>query len=145
LNAEELRELGQSSVLSDGNPGVPNSRRQDVLNANTRIYLVNTENLQHPSKPGWSHSKSRGAALDFLYNSGYKGTSKSGQSNAKVGGALETPSFVWITSNNLQEPTAAYQVITIFGVDQSDRTQFCQNLRTQYSGQNSANLIEIIP
>jgi CRISPR-associated protein Cmr6 len=118
---------------------------QDVLNGNARIFLVKTGNLQLPSKTGWNHPRSRGAALDFLYNRGYKGTNRSGQGNNKVGGALETPSFVWITSNHLQELTEAYQVITIFGVDHDDRAQFCQNLRTQYSGQNSANLIEIIP
>lgn len=144
LKPEERRELERFNTLSTGSPGTSGkgNRRQDVLNTNARIYLLQTSTLKHPSNPGWDSLKSRGVALDFLYNKGYKGISKNGQSNAEVGGTLETPSFVWITSNHLQNPEKAYQVITVFGVDQNDRAQFCRALKNQYK---TPILTEITP
>ena len=135
LEPEECIELERFNTLSTGFPGdsEKGNRRQDVLNANARIYLLKTSTLKHPSKQGWDAPRSRGAALEFLYSSGYKGVSRNGQSNIEVGGALETPSFVWITSNHLQDLEKAYQVITVFGANQVDRAQFCSALKGKYT------------
>lgn len=134
LKPEEQRELDQFTTLGAGSPGTSGTgnRCQDVLNTNARIYLIKDSNLRHPSQKGWDAPRSRGVALDFLYNNGYKGVSKTGPSNAEVGGALETPSFVWITSNYPKNPQKSYQVITVFGATQNDRAKFCQTLKDKY-------------
>ncbi|MFM6910456.1 MAG: hypothetical protein ACKPKW_15160, partial [Dolichospermum sp.] len=58
----------------------------------------------------------------------FKGQSQ-GQGNANVGGALETPSFVWIKS--IFTDSLPYQVITIFGSDYPDRKEFAKELKNQ--------------
>jgi CRISPR-associated protein Cmr6 len=139
LEVKEQDRLGQFTSLSTGTPGTPGNRYQDVLNSNARIYLLKASNLKHPSKSGWNSIANRGAALEFLYSSGYKGKSKTGQHNVNVGGALETPSFAWITSNHLQDSATGYQVITVFGANQSDRAQFCEKL----TANTSLSLVEV--
>ncbi|MFN7501487.1 MAG: hypothetical protein ACK5QV_11750, partial [Dolichospermum sp.] len=68
-------------------------------------------------------------ALDLLYsNNRFKGQSQE-QGNANVGGALETPSFVWIKS--IFTDSLPYQVITIFGGDYQDRKEFAKELKNQ--------------
>jgi CRISPR-associated protein Cmr6 len=125
----EIEHLRQLAI---GSPTRGDSRCQDVLNANARIYLLPVSSLKHPSKAGWENLGSRGSALDFLYKKGYKGKSKSGTHNEKVGGKLEVPSFVWITSNYPQDSSKSYQVVTIFGVNQEDRAKFCQDLADEH-------------
>ena len=112
--------------LGSGLPGSSDKgdRQQDVINSGTQIYLIKTPTVKHPSEVGWDALKNRGKGLDFFYNSGYKGVNRQKQGNKNVGGALGIPSFVWITSNYLHDREEAYQVITIFGTEQSDRKKF---------------------
>jgi CRISPR-associated protein Cmr6 len=103
-------------------------RLQDIFNENARIFLVPSPQLKHPQQvKNWRNEGDkypvRGTALEFFYNSGFKGGK---QGNAQVGGNLGTPSYVWIQSNGLDTPTKAYQVITLFGVDHSERAKFLQ-------------------
>lgn len=134
LKPEELQHLQQFHRMAPGSPGDSRrgNRRQDVLNSNARIYLLKTSVMKLPSQSGWDAPRNRGAALEFLYTSGYKGVNQVDQGTAEVGGKLETPSFVWITSNYLQDSAQAYQVITVFGADQDDRAQFCRALKGKY-------------
>jgi CRISPR-associated protein Cmr6 len=106
-------------------------RTQDILNRNTRIYLVSSPKLKHPKEVNnWRNEGNkydvRGAALEFFYNSGFKGGS---QGNLSVGGSLGTPSFVWIQSNKLDNSNEAYQVITLFGADNQERGKFLQAIQ----------------
>lgn len=117
-----------------GSPGNIQKRYQDVLNKNARIYLIKADKIWHPSRlvnktgsqwPTQGNFKEvRGPALEFLYNSGFKG----GTGNPYVGGNLGTPSFVWIQANNLQDSDHAYQAITLFGVDDEERQAFVDAL-----------------
>ncbi len=102
---------GQTVACSPGDTG---SRCQDVLNQNSRIYLVKTSNIKHPRdvpshqwKQQGKHQEVLGSALDFWYKSGFKGDT----GKKSVGGSLGTPSFVWIKSNNLHDSNNAYQAI----------------------------------
>lgn len=103
-------------------------RLQDVFNENARIFLVPSPKLKHPQQvKNWRNEGDkylvRGTALEFFYNSGFKGGQ---QGNPQVGGTLGTPSYVWIQSNGLDTPAEAYQVITLFGVNHSERAKFLQ-------------------
>lgn len=148
-----LQELRQSFIAvqrSDGNPsgsnpGERDNRYQDVLNANAAIVLVPSAQTKHPEGvQNWRQEGAkpdvRGEALEFLYNSPapYKGVNRQGIGNELVGGKLGTPSFVWIASNNLNNLNVvrqAYQVVTVFGTNQSSeypppgRQQFLAALR----------------
>lgn len=122
-------------------PGNARNRYQGVLNKNSRIYLVPSPNLKHPEDvKAWrtegSKPKVRGAALEFFYSSGFKGDNKrrgndANTINAHVGGERGVPSFVWIASNQLRIPAQAYQVITIFDIQQADRELFERQLKQQ--------------
>ncbi|QLE59755.1 RAMP superfamily CRISPR-associated protein [Nostoc sp. TCL26-01] len=122
----------------DGEPGTPKARYQDVLNENAHIYLVPCSGMTHPrSIRDWSLNGSTlavlGQALELLYSSNrYKGereTSKGVlEGNPWVGGKLEIPSFVVIKSN-FPSDKRAYQVVTIFGVNNSDRQLFANELK----------------
>ncbi|WP_346294370.1 RAMP superfamily CRISPR-associated protein [Sphaerothrix gracilis] len=106
-------------------------RTQDILNKNARIYLIRSPKLKHPSQVHqWRDEgdkyRVRGAALEFFYKSGFKGGEKG---NPQVGGSLGTPSFVWIQSNGLHTPADAYQVMTLFGVDNAERAKFLQKIQ----------------
>jgi len=123
-----------SRNIDNCSPGEPNNRYQDVLNQYTAIYLVSTKSisLQHPAKiNNWQQdgikTQVRGTALDLLYQNQFKGVNKNGEGNNKVGGAFDTPSYVVIKSN-FPQLTQPYQAVTIFGVDQRDRTHFCQEI-----------------
>ncbi|OBQ34171.1 MAG: hypothetical protein AN487_18745 [Anabaena sp. CRKS33] len=134
----ELKQVFQAIQTPIGSyavsPGRPRTRQQDVLDKNTQIWLLKSPSQVHPEKiTNWqtdgSSSKVRGTALDLLYsNNRFKGQSQE-QGNANVGGALETPSFVWIKS--IFTDSLPYQVITIFGSDYPDRQEFAKELKNQ--------------
>lgn len=125
-----VRKADPRHKLSSGNPGDPGKgkRNQDVLNANSAIFLIPSPNMKHPNKVSdWPQegqsSEIRGEALDFLYNPNYKGKNQQKIGNEFVGGELGTPSFVWISSDNLNVSKQSYQVVTVFGTDHiSDNT-----------------------
>jgi CRISPR-associated protein Cmr6 len=62
-------------------------------------------------------SEVRGKALEFLYNPDYKGKNIQKIGNEFIVGDLGTPSFVLVSSNNLNIPNQSYQVVTVFGTD----------------------------
>lgn len=121
------------SKPGDCSPGDTKHRYQDVLNKNARIFLIKADNMQHPKNipdNQWTNQGKKlavlGPGLDFWYKSGFKG----GTGNSLVGGKLNTPSFVWIQSSNLDNPTDAYQVLTLFGVDHPERQKFLKALES---------------
>ncbi len=136
---EELQQAFQAVQAPIGsytsNPGKPRQRQQDVLDKNAQIWLLQSPSQIAPDKVNnWEtegdRPNVRGTALNLLYSDiRFKGESK-GQGNPNVGGALETPSFVWIKSifpaNN-----PSYQVITIFGTDHPERQAFAKELKNQ--------------
>jgi CRISPR-associated protein Cmr6 len=115
-------------------PGTLSNREQDVLDRNVQIWLLKTPNQIHPDQvKDWSQqgvtSQVRGDALDLLYSSNdYKGQNKDQVGNPQVGGKLGTPSFVWIKSI-FPSNSSAYQVVTIFGANHTDRQKFAQALK----------------
>ncbi|ASC69774.1 hypothetical protein XM38_007030 [Halomicronema hongdechloris C2206] len=120
----DVRKADPRGALSPGNPGGPGKgkRNQDVLNVNSGIFLIPSPNMKHPNQvDDWPQegqsSEIRGKALDFLYNPDYKGKNLQKIGNEFIGGELGTPSFVWISSNNLNIPNQSYQVVTVFGTD----------------------------
>ncbi len=129
----------QSPTTSrNSSPGSPGRRQQDVLDANAQVWSLRSAEQISPDKVSdWQQEglkdNVRGKALCLFYgNDRFKGERKINGTeqrvgNPKVGGALETPSFVWIKSvfPRVGDP---YQVVTIFGVDQSDRLTFAKEL-----------------
>ncbi|MEA5503679.1 RAMP superfamily CRISPR-associated protein [Halotia wernerae UHCC 0503] len=124
--------------LRASHPGYPKSRNQDVLDKNTKIYLVPclNPNMIHPQKiSNWRQKGDKleviGKGLHKLYSSDdFKGKRKvknEERGNPHVGGELGTPSYVTIKSNfpNKENP---YQVVTIFGADHEARNKFAQAL-----------------
>jgi len=134
----ELKQAFQAIQASTGSyvvtPGIPRNRQQDVLDSKAQVWLLKSPSQIHPQKVvNWqnegSNSRVRGTALDLLYSdNSFKGQSQ-GKGNANVGGALETPSFVWIKS--VFTDTLAYQVVTIFGTDHPERKKFAQALKDE--------------
>jgi len=136
---EELKQAFQVVQAPIGSytshPGKPKHRQQDALDKNAQIWLFQSPSQVNPHKvSNWKtegdRPNIRGTALNLLYSDiRFKGESK-GQGNPNVGGALETPSFVWIKSifptNN-----SSYQVITIFGSDHQERQAFAKELKKQ--------------
>jgi CRISPR-associated protein Cmr6 len=119
-------------------PGSPGKRCQDVLNGQSQIYLISCSGLLHPKKvKDWptegTQRKVRGDALDLLYDNRFKGVNQQGIGNANVGGRISktgsTPSYVAIKSN-FPSKAPAYQAVTIFGANQSDRSNFATELRS---------------
>jgi CRISPR-associated protein Cmr6 len=125
-------------------PGQPKQRQQDVLDKNAQVWLVKSPGQIQPKQvKNWQsegiNANVKGTALDFLYgDSRFKGVSN-GSGNANVGGALGTPSYVWIKSifPYQKEP---YQVVTIFGCDHPDRLIYAQELN-KIRIQNQAILV----
>jgi len=126
------------------NPGNPKDRNQDVLDKNTKIYLVPCLNpeMKHPKKiSNWRQNGDKldviGKALHRLYSDDkYKGKRNvNGQEkgNPYVGGELGTPSYVVIKSNFPQGENP-YQVVTIFGANNSDRDDFSEKIRQKDGG-----------
>jgi CRISPR-associated protein Cmr6 len=117
------------------NPGRPRARQQDVLDKNAQVWLLKSSSQIHPNKvKNWqtegNSTNVRGTALNLLYSDiRFKGQSQ-GQGNPNVGGALETPSFVWIKSI-FAESNSIYQVVTIFGTDHPERQAFAKELKKQ--------------
>ena len=117
---------------SPGNPGKGN-RWQDTLDSNAQVWLLRSSNQLDPDKvTDWQAHGTQpnvlGSALSLLYsNIKFKGENQQGQGNKYVGGAFGTPSFVWIKSI-FPSDSEPYQVVTIFGVDQDDRSTFAQEL-----------------
>lgn len=122
------------SYTSD--PGRHKARQQDVLDKNAQIWLLKSNGQIEPEKVKSCQTEGdfeavRGSALNLLYSSDrFKGKNQQGAGNPNVGGALETPSFVWIKSlfpaNQLP-----YQVVTIFGVNHPERQKFAEALKKQ--------------
>jgi CRISPR-associated protein Cmr6 len=126
-------------ISSPGNPG-KNKRQQDVLDRNAQVWLIKSPRQIAPTQvKDWNQEgdsdEVRGVALNLLYSSnrfkGEKRLKDNGverrEGNPNVGGALETPSFVWIKSI-FPTDGVSYQVITIFGVDHPDRKAFADEL-----------------
>lgn len=116
-------------------PGKPNSRTQDVFDKNAQVWLMRSPNQINPSevnnwKTDGSTEKVRGLALTLVYgNPNFKGKGQN-PGNENVGGALGTPSYIWIKSVFPDEGDP-YQVVTIFGANQGDRQAFAQELKNQ--------------
>ena len=129
----------QSPTTSrNSSPGSPGRRQQDVLDANAQVWLLKSASQISPDKiTDWQRDglkdDVRGKALSLFYGDDrFKGERKINGTeqrvgNPKVGGALETPSFVWIKSifPSIGDP---YQIVTIFGVDHDDRLTFAKEL-----------------
>ena len=115
------------------NCGTPQLRCQDVLDANSQVWLLKSSGQLAPEQvKNWKEEGDlntvRGAALTLLYGDlRFKGKNKDGLGNPLVGGALGIPSFVWIKSIFPREGEP-YQVVTIFGVNHSDRLLFAQEM-----------------
>ncbi len=105
-----------------GSPKFLDSRCQDVLNANARIYLVPSLQQIHPKDVNdWPEEGNKppvwGEALKLLYSSPeYKGVNREEVGNPEVGGSLEIPSFVFIKSN-FPNSRQIYQTVSIFGIE----------------------------
>lgn len=120
----------------NSSPGEPKKRQQDTLDSNAQIWLLPSSAQIAPEKvTNWQQEgtldRVRGSALSLLYgDEKFKGENQQRIGNKNVGGALETPSFVWIKSifPNQEIP---YQVVTIFGVDFTDRLAFAQALKDE--------------
>ncbi|NEP00138.1 MAG: hypothetical protein F6K58_15955 [Symploca sp. SIO2E9] len=132
---DAFKAVEPSSKNYTSNPGTPKQRQQDALDRNTQVWLLKTPDLVKPKKVKTWESEGdspnvRGAALNLLYgDSRFKGVSGK-KGNANVGGSLGTPSFVWIKSIFPYEGSP-YQVITIFGADDSQRGDFGTELKKQ--------------
>jgi CRISPR-associated protein Cmr6 len=120
-------------------PGQPDSRQQDVLDKNALVFLLKSPGQVPPERvKNWNAEgetdKVRGTALSLLYGDpkfkGESGPRDNKTGNPNVGGSLGTPSYVWIKSVFPYQKTP-YQVVTIFGVDDSDRLEFAQELVRQ--------------
>jgi CRISPR-associated protein Cmr6 len=146
-------QLVQSPINSYiSNPGTPNQRHQDVLDSNTQVWLVNSPAQIQPQQiKDWqekgSHTLVKGAALNLLYDDErFKGEryikdttgKRIKMGNPNVGGALGTPSYVWIKS--IFYDNSAYQVVTIFGCKHPERGVFAQELE-KLKKQNHAILV----
>lgn len=137
---QELRSAFESVRSPIGNfnssPGEPRKRQQDTLDRNAQIWLLLSPGQTPPAKvTNWQQEGKtdlvRGSALSFLYeNENFKGVNQDRIGNKNVGGALETPSFVWIKSIFPRESNP-YQVVTIFGVDHPDRSAFAKALQSE--------------
>jgi CRISPR-associated protein Cmr6 len=131
------KELSLSSPPKACSPGDTEHRYQDVLNKSARIFLIKADNMRHPkniSGDQWPNQSKNsdvlGPGLDFWYESGFKGVNRNKEGNSRVGGKLGIPSFVWIQSNNLSNPNNAYQVITLFAADHTERKKFLKALES---------------
>ena len=114
-------------------PGDSRQRYQDVINRNCQIYLVPDSSLIHPNQViDWQDKNQlplRGIALgEVLYNQNFKGVNQKKQGNEKVGGKLQVPSYVLIQSNHPKDDIS-YQVVTIFGTDNSERKAFADAIK----------------
>lgn len=135
----DLKSLFQSLQSPTGSfacdSGQPKSRQQDVLDKNAQVWLLKSadqvppDNLKNWRNDG-NRPEVRGAGLNLLYSSDhFKGLNMQKQGNPHVGGALETPSYVWIKSNFPYDESSIYQALTIFGVDNRDRMDFAKALK----------------
>lgn len=128
----------QASIKAyTSSPGEPRQghRQQDVLDKNAQVWLLKTIDLVNPEDvKDWQtegdRSNVRGSALNLLYSSTKFKGGNPGQGNAYVGGNLGTPSFVWIKSL-FPAVGSLYQVVTIFGADNSQRLDFAKELKNQ--------------
>jgi CRISPR-associated protein Cmr6 len=134
-NLKAAFEKVQTSVgTHKGDPGRPRQRQQDVLDYNAQVWLLKSSGQVPPERvSNWqtegNNSNIRGSALNLLYSSDrFKGENQQRQGNPNVGGALETPSFVWIKSL-FPTSNSPYQVVTIFGTDHAERKAFANALR----------------
>jgi len=121
-----------SYTSSSGQPG---KRQQDALDRNAQVWLLKSPEQLAPDKvTDWqiqgNGGSVLGSAMTLLYgNPKFKGENQQKIGNRNVGGALETPSFVWIKSI-FPSNSSPYQVVTIFGIDHVDRLAFAQALKS---------------
>jgi CRISPR-associated protein Cmr6 len=137
---KELRSAFELILSPIGNfnssPGEPRQRQQDTLDRNAQIWLLPSPGQISPAKvTNWQHDgktdRVRGSALTFLYgDENFKGVNQDRIGNKNVGGALETPSFVWIKSI-FPHDSNPYQVVTIFGVNHPERLSFAKALQSE--------------
>jgi CRISPR-associated protein Cmr6 len=116
-----------------GDPGTSKQRYQDVINRCCQIYIILDDDLKHPKLVNdWEtegiQDSVRGIALKILYEGGFKGKSRNGACNEKVGGQLQVPSYALIQSNYPQNATP-YQAVTIFGANNRDRATFANAIK----------------
>ena len=120
----------------NSSPGEPRRRQQDTLDRNAQIWLLSSPGQTPPAEvTNWQQEgktdRVKGSALSFLYgDENFKGVNQDRIGNKNVGGALETPSFVWIKSI-FPHKSNPYQVVTIFGVDYPDRLAFAKALQNE--------------
>ena len=120
----------------NSSPGEPRRRQQDTLDRNAQIWLLSSPGQTPPANvTNWQQEgktdRVKGSALSFLYgDENFKGVNQDRIGNKNVGGALETPSFVWIKSI-FPHKSNPYQVVTIFGVDYPDRLAFAKALQNE--------------
>lgn len=132
---KDFKKLNNATSQQISDPGGIKQRKQDVLDQNAQIWLLKSPEQTHPSKvKNWQNegnqNKFKGTALTLFYSDkNFKGKGKDG-GNENVGGSLGTPSYVWIKSIFPMNKTP-YQVITIFGANNSQRQAFAQELKKQ--------------
>ena len=129
---QACQKIQTSTNKYTSSPSQAKQRLQDVLDKNAQVWLVKSPaQIQPQHVKNWqtegTNANVKGTALDFLYgDTRFKGVSH-GNGNANVGGALGTPSYVWIKSI-FPYQKEAYQVVTIFGCDHPDRLKYAQEL-----------------
>jgi CRISPR-associated protein Cmr6 len=132
-----VRSLGRDRAdytphISD--PGLPNARKQDVLDASARLFLLPQQGLG---------ATQRGKAMVLLYKPEYKGGVPSRSGNPYVAGAANksgsTPSYVTIQTN-LPPSGLPYEAVIVFGAASEEvpkannresygsRSQFCADI-----------------
>ncbi len=146
---KQLRQAFKAVEAPLGNytcdPGKPKHRKQDTLDRQAQVWLVQSDEQISPDQvTDWTlegdNLEVRGTALNLLYGDDqFKGKSQENPGNANVGGALGTPSFVWIKSI-FPDDALPYQVVTLFGVKQNDRLRLAKALN-QLKRQGRAKLV----
>ena len=160
-----FNEVLLSTASYTSSPGTPgknkdkkSNRHQDALDNQAQVWLVKSLNQIAPDKVNdWeledTRDEVRGTALNLFYsNKKFKGekrfTDEHGveqrEGNPYVGGALETPSFVWIKSIFPVNGTP-YQVITIFGANHPDRLALANELDTLKKQQQAMLVFGTMP
>lgn len=116
-----VKPMGTPKNVDSGTPG---NRKQDVLNKNSKVYLMLSNYLLHPEQVSrWREegktTQVRGKALELLYKNKIP----------TVCGSITpvTPSYVSIKSN-FPYNEDHYQVVTVFGSNQRDRAKFCKEI-----------------
>lgn len=133
INAVRRLGCGRADYTSQpADPGLPNARKQDVLDRSARLFLISQQGLG---------ATERGKAMVLLYNQEYKGGVPSRSGNPYVAGAANkngsTPSYVTIQTN-LPPSGLPYEAVIVFGAaseevpdngsDYGSRSRFCADI-----------------